>query len=79
MSTNPKDPAVMPPVEADAMPSGSMNRAENSEDGIRLTPLEKQRQRNRSRAIGFAIAGVCVLFYVITVFKMGPAVLNRSM
>ena len=48
-------------------------------EGLRLTPAEKQRQAKRSRAIAFAIAGLCVLFYVITVLKMGPSILNRPL
>lgn len=55
-----------------------MSEARNDE-GIVLSPEEKARQKKRSRAIGYAIAGVVVLFYVITIFKMGPAILNRSM
>jgi hypothetical protein len=47
--------------------------------GVRLTDEEKARQKKRSRAIGFAIAGLCALFYLITVFKMGPAILSRPM
>ncbi len=48
-------------------------------EGIRLTPEEKQRRDKRNRAIGIAVAGLCVLFYLITVFKMGPAILSRPM
>lgn len=56
------------------------NKTENTQpEGMRLTPAEKQRQAKRSRAIGFAIAGLCVLFYVITVLKMGPSILNRPL
>lgn len=48
-------------------------------DGIRLTDEEKARQAKRNRAIAFAVAGLCVLFYVITLVKMGPAIFNRSL
>jgi hypothetical protein len=51
---------------------------ENS-DGIRLTEEEKARRSRRSKAIGFAIAGLCLLFYVITVLKMGSAILKRPL
>jgi hypothetical protein len=44
-----------------------------------LTPEEKARQKRRSRAIGFAVAGLVALFYVITIFKMGPGIMNRSL
>lgn len=52
---------------------------DGNENGIRLTDAEKARQAKRNRAIALAIAGLCLIFYVITVFKMGPAILNRSM
>jgi len=48
-------------------------------EGLRLTEAEKRRQSKRNRAIGYAIAGLCVVFYLITVFKMGPSILSRSM
>lgn len=52
---------------------------DRTSEGLRLTDAEKQRQAKRNRAIGYAIAGLCVVFYLITVFKMGPSILNRSM
>jgi hypothetical protein len=52
---------------------------EPESEGVRLTEEEKTRQKRRSRAIGFAVAGLCALFYLITVFKMGPAILSRPM
>lgn len=48
-------------------------------DGVRLTDAEKARQAKRNRAIGYAIAGLCIVFYLITVFKMGPAIMSRSL
>lgn len=52
----------------------------SGENGIRLTEAEKARQRKRNRAIGIAIAVLCGLFYLITVFKMGPALItNRTL
>lgn len=53
--------------------------AMDKDEGLRLTDEEKSRRARRNRAIGFAVAGLCVLFYVITVFKMGPAILSRPM
>jgi len=46
--------------------------------GIVLTPEEKKRQRQRNIAIALGLAGLCVLFWVVTLVK-GPAVLNRPM
>jgi len=39
----------------------------------------RQRQRRRSIAIGLALAGLAVLFYVVTIVRMGGNVLNRPL
>ncbi len=49
------------------------------EDGIRLTEEQKRRRRRRSIAIGLALAAVVLLFYVLTIVKMGPDILNRPL
>lgn len=46
--------------------------------GIILTPEEKARQRQRNVAIAVTLAGLCVLFWVITLVK-GAAVFQRPM
>ncbi|MFN3853945.1 MAG: CoxF protein [Phreatobacter sp.] len=51
---------------------------DSRETGIVLTPEEKKRQRQRNVAIAVALAGLCVLFWVITLVK-GPAILNRPL
>lgn len=48
-------------------------------EGLRLTDEEKARRARRNKAIALGVAGLCLLFYVITVFKMGPAILSRPM
>lgn len=45
--------------------------------GIVLTEDQQRRRRARNVAIGFALAALVVLFYVITVFKLGGNVANR--
>lgn len=47
----------------------------------RVTPSDSQKkaQRSRSVAIGFALAALVIIFYVATVIKFGPALLNRPM
>ena len=47
----------------------------------RVTPTEPQKkaQRSRSLAIGFALAALVIIFYVATVIKFGPALLQRPM
>jgi predicted nucleic acid-binding Zn ribbon protein len=44
-----------------------------------MSEEQKRRQRNRSIAIGLVLAGLVVLFYVITLVKMGPGVFDRSL
>lgn len=39
----------------------------------------RQRQRRRSIAIGLALAGLVVLFYVVTIVRMGGNILNRPL
>jgi hypothetical protein len=38
-----------------------------------------RRRRRRSVAIGLALAAVVVLFYVLTVLKLGPGVFDRPL
>ncbi|WP_319772885.1 hypothetical protein [Breoghania sp.] len=47
------------------------DRTETSDTGIRLTPEQVQRRRTRSIAIGVSLAALVVLFYVVTMAKMG--------
>lgn len=42
-----------------------------AEDGIRLTPAEERARRLRNRAIALVLGGLVVLFYVVTVSKLG--------
>lgn len=47
------------------------------------TPLSdeelKRRRRRNSIALGLVLTALVVLFYVLTVAKMGPAILNRPL
>ena len=40
------------------------------DDGVKLTPLQAKRRRQRNLAIGLALFGFVVLFYLITVVKL---------
>lgn len=46
-------------------------------------PLDDQeraaRQRKRSIAIGLALAAFAIIFYVLTIAKLGPAVFDRPL
>ena len=44
-----------------------------------LTAEETKRRRSRSIAIALALGVLVVLFYVVTMAKLGPQILNRPM
>jgi hypothetical protein len=44
-----------------------------------LSPEEARRRRSRSLAIAFGLAALVFLFYVVTMAKLGPQVLNRPL
>ena len=46
-------------------------------DGIEMTELQKKTRRRRSIAIALVLAGMVVLFYIATIVKFGPAILDR--
>ena len=46
---------------------------------VTLTEEQKKSRRRRSIAIALALFGLVVLFYVATVVKFGPAILDRSL
>ncbi len=48
-------------------------------DGVVLSPEEQRRRRARSVALGLVLAGLVLLFYVVTIAKLGPGVLNRPL
>jgi len=49
------------------------------EDGIVLTDEQKRRRRARSIAIALALGALALLFYAVTIVKLGPGVLNRPL
>lgn len=49
------------------------------DDRIALTKSQKKAQRNRSIAIGLALVAFVVVIYIVTLVKMGPAILYRPM
>lgn len=52
--------------------------SENS-NGIVPSAEQKRRQRTRSIAIAFALGALVLLFYIVTVVKLGPGVLSRPL
>jgi len=53
--------------------------SEGPEPGIVLTAEQKRRQRARSIAIALTLAALVVLFYVVTIVKLGTRVLIRPL
>ena len=47
--------------------------------GVVLTPEQLRSRRSRNIAIGLAIGFVVLLFYVVTIAKLGPGVLKRPL
>lgn len=47
------------------------------EDRVQLTDAQKKARRSRSVAIALALAALVVIFYVITIVKLGPGILDR--
>ncbi|WP_394890778.1 hypothetical protein ACG873_05360 [Mesorhizobium sp. AaZ16] len=49
------------------------------DDLVTMTEKQKKARRSRSIAIGLALAVLVVLFYLATIAKFGPAILDRPM
>jgi hypothetical protein len=45
-------------------------------DRIDLTEAQRKSRRNRSIAIGVALAALVVLFYAVTIIKMAPGAVH---
>lgn len=56
---------------------GSVSVAE--EERLTLSDAQKKARRSRSIALGIALAALVVIFYVATIAKFGPALLDRPM
>ena len=61
------------------MKRGVLMDERSPDDGIVLTEEQKRRRRARSIAIGLALGALALLFYIVTIVKLGPGVLNRPL
>ena len=52
---------------------------QRDETGIVLTPEQQRSRRNRNIAIGVAVGFLVILFYVVTIAKLGSHVLDRTL
>lgn len=46
---------------------------------VSMSPAQKKARRSRNIAIGIALAAMVALFYIATLVKFGPAILDRAM
>ena len=49
------------------------------EGEVRLTEEQAKARRSRNVAIAWALVALVVIFWVATVFKVGPAILDRPL
>jgi len=54
-----------------------MMAARHKQKGIVLTAEQRRRRRARSIALALVLAGFALLFYAVTIVKLGPQILNR--
>lgn len=62
-----------------ARPMIDVPETTSTPDGIVLTDAQRRQRRARSIAIAVALGALVVLFYLVTVIKLGPAVFERSL
>jgi len=48
-------------------------------DHVELTEQQKKARRSRSLALGVVLALLAVLFYVVTIIKVGPGIFDRPL
>ena len=48
-------------------------------DHVELTEQQKKARRSRSLALAVVLACLVVLFYVVTIIKIGPGIFDRPM
>jgi hypothetical protein len=49
------------------------------DDGVRLTPEQEKARRHRNIAIGLAIGLLVVIFWAVTIVRLGSSVFERPM
>jgi len=56
-----------------------MSTSQKPPQGPVLTPEQAKSRRARNVAIGLAVGLLCVIFYAVTVVKLGPGILHKPM
>ena len=59
--------------------SSSVDHEPSLRQEVVLTPAQQKSRRARNIAIGVALGLFALLFYVVTIVKLGPGVLNRPL
>jgi hypothetical protein len=49
------------------------------EDGIRLTPAQLKARKMRNIAIGLSLGALVVIFWAMTIVRLGATVMQRPM
>lgn len=57
----------------------SPNPQERRDDGAKQQALLDRRRRTRSIAIALALGALVLLFYLVTIAKLGPGVVDRPL
>ena len=52
---------------------------DDTKAGVSLTPEQIRRRRNRSIALALVLGSLVLLFYVVTIVKLGPGVMRRPL
>lgn len=56
-----------------------MNEPNTADDGLVLSPEDKKRRNRRSVAIALGLIFLVALFYLMTIFKFGPDLMNKPL
>jgi ferric-dicitrate binding protein FerR (iron transport regulator) len=59
--------------------TGSPDIGEARDDAATTVALRERRRRARSIAIALALAALVLLFYLVTIVKLGPGVMERPL
>ena len=51
----------------------------SDKDLVTFTDKQKKARRSRNVAIGLALAALVIIFYLATIAKFGPAILDRPL
>ncbi|MEP0519840.1 MAG: hypothetical protein ABJO09_07985 [Hyphomicrobiales bacterium] len=61
------------------MENHELNNTDDLDEGLELTAADKKRRRKRSIAIAFSLIFLVVLFYLLTILKFGPEIMNKPL